>query len=61
MKWTAKTYEYFRGKSQGTPLNPLQSLQMELGGAVALVNEKLQRHSGDVRNAPSNFQAAATS
>lgn len=50
------------GKSQGTPLNPLQSLQMELGGgAGALVNEKLQRHSGDVRNAPSNFQAAATS
>ena len=59
MKWTAKTYEYFRGKSQGTPLNPLQSLQMELG-AGALVNEKLQRHSGNVRNAPSNFQASVT-
>lgn len=35
MKWTAKTYEYFRGKSQGTPLNPVQSLQMELGGGCA--------------------------
>lgn len=31
MKWTAKTHEYFRRKSQGTPLNPLQSLQMERG------------------------------
>lgn len=35
MKWTAKTHEYFRGKSQGTPLNSLQSLQMELGGGCA--------------------------
>lgn len=34
-KWTAKTYEYFRGKSQGTPLNPVQPLQMELGGGCA--------------------------
>lgn len=42
MKWTAKTYEYFRGKSQGTPLNPVQFLQMELGVGV-LLNEKLQR------------------
>lgn len=42
MKWTAKTYEYFRGKSQGTPLNPVQFCKWSLGVGV-LLNEKLQR------------------
>lgn len=45
MKWAAKTYEYFRGKSQGTPLNPLQPLQMELGRGERV----LMRNSSAVR------------
>lgn len=54
MKWTAKTYEYFRRKSQGTPLNPLQSLQMELGGG-ALLNE----NSSGIQAMPGMHPAAS--
>lgn len=59
-KWTAKTHEYFSRKSQGTPLNPLQPLQMERRGAGVLLNERLQRHPGGGRNAPSSSQPAVT-